>query len=209
MKITERYLWIAGLILAGFVIQNQSNNNANLQTLLITYDAESTIQNAQISDFNTQLSIVRAESHSQGFEEGKTQAGIALARGEALYDYTDGYHAAIGQNIEEADVLEVSEGILKELTALRKMVPRLLNQVTQITAEKEELKASQDYTVSLLLETLDEEEAVESSYLEILEMLLAEDTPPEVVVEDFVPNLPRLHDKRRVIEEEELVIEKE
>ena len=142
-------------------------------------------------------------------EEGKTQAGIALARGEALYDYTDGYHAAIGQNIEEADVLEVSEGILKELTALRKMVPRLLNQVTQITAEKEELKASQDYTVSLLLETLDEEEAVESSYLEILEMLLAEDTPPEVVVEDFVPNLPRLHDKRRVIEEEELVIEKE
>tara|TARA_R100000008_G_C3570001_1_gene161486 strand:+ start:517 stop:1149 length:633 start_codon:yes stop_codon:yes gene_type:complete len=209
MKMTERYLWIAGLILAGFVIQNQSNNNATLQTLLAAYDVESTIQNAQISDFNTQLSVVRAESHSQGFEEGKTQAGIALARGESLYDYTDGYHAAIGQNIEEADVLEISEGIFKELTTLRKMVPRLLNQVTQITTEKEELKASQDYAVSLLLETLDEEETVESSYLNILEILLAEDSPPEVVVEDFVPNLPRLDNRRLVIEEQEVVREDE
>ena len=135
MKMTERYLWIAGLILAGFVIQNQSNNNATLQTLLAAYDVESTIQNAQISDFNTQLSVVRAESHSQGFEEGKTQAGIALARGGSLYDYTDGYHAAIGQNIEEADVLEISEGIFKELTTLRKMVPRLLNLIGWIYSD--------------------------------------------------------------------------
>ena len=95
MKMTERYLWIAGLILAGFVIQNQSNNNANLQTLLVTYEAESKIQDAQINDFSVQLDAARDSSYSQGFEQGRTQAGVALAQGGSLYNYTDGYHAAM------------------------------------------------------------------------------------------------------------------
>jgi hypothetical protein len=97
MKTTERYLWIAGLILAGFVIQNQFNNNSSLQTLLVTYDAESKIQDAQINDFSQQLGLARDASYSKGFEDGRTQAGVILAHKSSLYSYTDGYHAALSQ----------------------------------------------------------------------------------------------------------------
>ena len=97
MKTTERYLWIAGIILAGFVIQNQLNNNSNLQTLLVTYDAESKIQDSQINDFRHQLSLARDASYSKGFEDGRTQAGVILAHKSSLYGYTDGYHAALSQ----------------------------------------------------------------------------------------------------------------
>jgi len=172
MKITERYLWIAGIILAGFVIQNTSNNNSNLETLLHTYEAETNIQDSQISDFTTQLAVIEAESYSHGFEAGKTQAGIALVKGEPLYDYADGYHAGISQGIEQSDVLEISAGIMSELNSLRQTLPRLMKQVESLTIENERLKETDsDYTLDLLLETLSQEEEVETSYLEILELL--------------------------------------
>ena len=97
MKITERYLWIAGIILAGFAIENQLSNNNNLQTLVATYDAESKIQEGQINDFSQQLSLARDASYSKGFEDGRTQAGVALVHKSSLYSYTDGYHAALSQ----------------------------------------------------------------------------------------------------------------
>ena len=172
MKMTERYLWIAGLILAGFVIQNQSNNNANLQTLLVTYEAESKIQDAQINDFSVQLDAARDSSYSQGFEQGRTQAGVALAQGGSLYNYTDGYHAAMSQVTEDA-YLDVAASVITELNTLRKMVPRLLNQVNQITAENEELKvpSNEAYVLEMLLDTLDLESNTEETYLEILDLL--------------------------------------
>ena len=172
MKMTERYLWIAGLILAGFVIQNQSNNNANLQTLLVTYDAESKIQDAQINDFSVQLNAVRDRAHSRGFEEGRTQAGVALAQGGSLYNYTDGYHAAMSQITEEA-YLDVAASVITELNNLRKMVPRLLNQVNQITVENEQLKSSstEAYVLEMLLDTLDLESNTDETYLEIIDLL--------------------------------------
>ena len=195
MKITERYLWIAGLILAGFAFQSQLDNSTTLRTLLQSYEVETNIQNAQINDFSTQMAVVRAESYSEGFEAGKSQAGIALARGGSLYDYTEGYHAAIAQNIEEADVLEVSAGIMTELTELRKMVPRLLNQTTKL---QEELDATVDsnYVVEMLIETLDAGESVDEAYLGIIDMLLESqgDAAP------IVPRFPRLEDKSIVKE---------
>ena len=139
---TERYLWIAAIILAAFVVENQSNNNATLQTLVDTYNAESKIQDEFINEFNIQLNAARDLSYSRGFEDGRTQAGIALAKGDSLYDYKDGYHAALTQIVDEEGILEVSKGIMTELNTLRKMVPRLLNQVQKITQENEEMKIS-------------------------------------------------------------------
>lgn len=165
MKTYERYLWIAGLILAGFAFQNQLNNNNNLQTLLVTYDAESKIQDAQISDFNIQLSVARDASYSNGFEAGKTQAGVALAGGGSLYNYTDGYHAAMSQVREEAH-LDVAESLLTELNALRKMVPRLLNQVNVLTQENDYLHG--DDLLDLLID-------VDETYLEIITDLISDE----------------------------------
>jgi hypothetical protein len=194
MKINERYLWIAGVILVGFAFQSQLNNNATLKTLLQSYEVETNIQNAQINDFSTQAAVIRAESYSEGFEAGKTQAGIALARGGSLYDYTEGYHAAIGQNIEEEDILEISEGIMTELTSLRKMVPRLLNQTTSLQSQLDAVVDSK-YIVEILLEALDAEEAVDEAYLDIIDTLLESQGYP-------VPTFPtRLQDKTMVKED--------
>ena len=172
MKITERYLWIAGLILAGFVVQNQLNNNNDLQTLLVTYEAESKIQDAQINDFSVQLDAARDASYSKGFEEGRTQAGVALAQGGSLYNYADGYHAAMSQVGDEAH-LDVAESLIKELNTLRKMVPRLLNQVNEVTQENDSLKRSptQEYLLDMILETLNYDDNAEETYIEIIEML--------------------------------------
>ena len=137
MKTTERYLWIAGIILAGFVIQNQLSNNNNLQTLLVTYGAESKIQDAQINDFAQQLNLARDASYSKGFEDGRTQAGVAFVHNSSLYNYTDGYHAAISQfGIADAD----GKGLTK------------------------------DFVYDLLLETLEQSDETEASYLELLDL---------------------------------------
>ncbi len=146
MKITERYLWIAGIILACFVIQNQFNNNSNLQTLLVTYDVESRIQDAQINDLSQQLGLTRDSAYSKGFEEGRTQAGVALIHKTSLYSYTDGYHAALSQfGIADED----GKGLTK------------------------------DFVYDLVLETLEQSDETEGSYLELLELLTDSNTEEE------------------------------
>ena len=104
MKIQERYLWIGGLILVGLLAQQKDKKADNLRTLITTYQLESNIQDAQISDFSQQLSTAKAEEYRQGFEDGRTQAGVAFMHEASMYNYTDGYHAAISQfGIADAD----------------------------------------------------------------------------------------------------------
>jgi len=99
-KINERIVWIAIIVLGAFMIQNQANNADNLMTILKTYDLETNIQKSEIVDFNNQLHAVRDNSYLRGFEAGKTQAGIAFVKGDSLYNYADGYHAAVSQFTE-------------------------------------------------------------------------------------------------------------
>ena len=100
MQIQERYLWIAGIILTGFIIQGQSKNNGDLKTLINSYQLESQIQNAQILDFGQGLDAIKGNEYSRGFEDGRGQAGIAFANGRPMLDYADGYHAALAQFTE-------------------------------------------------------------------------------------------------------------
>ena len=93
----ERLAWISLIVLGVFTIQNQANTNTDLNTLIETYHAETQIQKSAIMDFNNQLHSTRDSSYMRGFEAGKTQAGIALAQGDSLYGYTEGYHAAVSQ----------------------------------------------------------------------------------------------------------------
>lgn len=114
-KINERLVWISVVILGAFMIQNQLTTNANLETLLKTYNLESNIQKAEIVDFNNQLHAVRDNSYVRGFEAGKTQAGIALANDQALYDYKEGYHAALSQFEQPMEVNKSADSIFAEL----------------------------------------------------------------------------------------------
>ena len=64
MKIQERFLWIAALIVFAFFLQSQTSQINDLGTLLTTYEMESQIQEAQINDFSIQLDAARDASHT-------------------------------------------------------------------------------------------------------------------------------------------------
>ncbi len=123
MKIQERYLWIAGVILAGFVIQGQLKKSSDLETLLSTYQLESNIQDAQISDFGEQLSAAKDAHYQRGFEDGRTQAASVLAEAGSIYNYADGYHAAIEQN--SLFLISEEEKLFRELEEdIREMIKK-------------------------------------------------------------------------------------
>ena len=116
MKIQERYLWIGAILLMGFVAHNQSLKNDNLRTLITTYDLETNIQYAQLTDITQQIDIARQGAYNEGFEAGKTQAAVVLMNGESLYDYTEGYHAAVGQfGVVDPNGQGLSQDFLLEL----------------------------------------------------------------------------------------------
>ena len=170
MNIKERYIWILALVLVGFFFQNQEDRISDLNTLITTYGMEAQIQDQQINDFAFQLRSAEQIEYNKGFEDGRTQAGIALVQGGSLYDYADGYHAAVDQLSDESG-LEVSRGILVELENLRKIVPRLLNQVEEITEENERLKSTsyEDLLLEMVSDGIDYQIETEESYLELLE----------------------------------------
>ena len=197
-KINERIVWIAIIVLGAFMIQNQANNTNNLETILKTHDLETNIQKAEIVDFNNQLHAARDNSYSRGFEAGRTQAGIALANDEALYDYKDGYHAALTQQVEESAILEVSEGIIFELNSLRKMVPRLLNQNEALEADLARLRDS-EFLWNALMDDLESTEEVDEVYLDIIDLLL---DSPDQSVEVVAPPIPA-HQDRFITKQEE------
>ena len=113
MKIQERYLWILGIILSGFIIQNQSHDNKALNYIVSTHKLESSIQDAQIMDFSQSLLVVSSKEYSKGFEAGRSQAGIAFVNGRPMLDYADGYHAALDQF--DPDYINTEKALLKEL----------------------------------------------------------------------------------------------
>jgi hypothetical protein len=115
MQIQERYLWIASIILAGFVIQGQSKKNDDFKTLMTTYQLESEIQSSQIMDFSQEVSSIKSSEYQKGFEDGRSQAGIAFVNGRPMLEYADGYHAALEQFSES--YIREDEKLIRELEA--------------------------------------------------------------------------------------------
>ena len=115
ININERFIGISALVLAVFIFQSQSSEKETLRSLLLTYEAEMGIQNSQIQDLIGQSSLERGNSYSEGFENGRTQAGIALANGESLYGYKEGYHAALTQFTEPVKSNNSRDSVFSDL----------------------------------------------------------------------------------------------
>ncbi len=113
MLIQERYLWIAGIILAGFVIQGQSKKNDDLKTIITSYELESEIQSSQIMDFSQEVTSIKSNEYQKGFEDGRSQAGIAFVNGRPMLGYADGYHAALSQFTENH--IREDEDLIRQL----------------------------------------------------------------------------------------------
>ena len=97
ITLQERILWIIGAGLIAFHAENQLKRVDDMQTLLTTYQMETRIQDQQVEDFAQQLYSSDKSEYNRGFEDGKTQAAVILMNKGSLYNYRDGYHAAISQ----------------------------------------------------------------------------------------------------------------
>lgn len=115
MNIKERTFWIIAIIALLFFAQDQSQRFSNLDVLIKTYDLESNIQYSQLMDFNNQMSQASRLEYDRGFEDGRTQAAIALMNDKALYDYADGYHAALSQFSEPETPPDLDQNALLDL----------------------------------------------------------------------------------------------
>lgn len=115
MNIKERTFWIIAIIALLFFAQDQSQRFSNLDVLIKTYELESNIQHSQLMDFNHQMNQASRLEYDRGFEDGRTQAAIALMNDKALYDYADGYHAALSQFSEPETPLDLDQDVLLDL----------------------------------------------------------------------------------------------
>lgn len=115
MNIKERTFWMVAVIGLLFFLQDQSQRSHNLNTLIKTYELESNIQHSQLMDFNHQINESSRLEYQKGFEDGRTQAAIALMNDKALYNYADGYHAALSQFSEPETPPDLDQDVLLDL----------------------------------------------------------------------------------------------
>jgi len=98
-----------------FMFFKQSSTIGELNFLLKVHDAHQGMQKSQILDLMQSNRQESSESYSRGFEDGRTQAGIALAQGNSLYEYKDGYHAALTQFSEPMDTNKSMDTLFADL----------------------------------------------------------------------------------------------
>ena len=101
----ERTIWIFTTInvlvlctfFCGHTYQIHQEEVERLSFLIKTYDSETDILEAQLADTLSEISRRESSGYQEGFEAGRTQAGIAFLHDGALQSYGDGYHAALSQ----------------------------------------------------------------------------------------------------------------
>jgi len=121
-------------IFVGYVIVSFKHENENLKFLLSTYNVETHIQRSQLTDVLHSQHQARAEEYNRGFENGRTQAAIGLMDKEALFDYADGYHAAIEQMGDVSMVMpDIADAELEKelLEELDKDIKKLQNELDE------------------------------------------------------------------------------
>ena len=64
-------------------------------------------------DFSQEVTSIKSNEYRKGFEDGRSQAGIALINGRPMLDYADGYHAALAQFTE--DHIREDEDLIRQL----------------------------------------------------------------------------------------------
>ena len=97
----ERLFWLSGIILLAFYSMNQINHIESLEILDRNHALSYRIQNDQINELDRKLVEVEKQGYKQGFADGESHALITSMNGKNLYDYADGYHAALLQFTNE------------------------------------------------------------------------------------------------------------
>ena len=131
MNNKERLFWLSGLVLLAFFGVYKIEHIDRLESLDKSNALVHRIQVDQINDLVRKLQEVNSAEYDKGFKAGESHALIASLSGKNLYDYADGYHAALSQFtvdnkenmtnetytvfLELLEMLEVSENNYQEL----------------------------------------------------------------------------------------------
>ena len=111
----ERMLWVLTIfnlcLLFVHFNYNVSKKHDNMYILIETYKARTALLSEQLNEYTYSLSNKKAEQYNMGFEAGKTQAAIVLMNKHSLYEYADGYHAALTQ-FGEVDEVTPAQDII-------------------------------------------------------------------------------------------------
>ena len=120
----ERYLWIGVLILACLFCDRKMSQIESLELLNQHDQLNRQIQSDQINELTLKLNESDSVKYSQGFEDGKTHAMLAVIHDESLYGYAEGYHAAIDQLSKEMSSDEIKSQVTAYLDGLMKRISK-------------------------------------------------------------------------------------
>ena len=118
MNTKERYLWIGALIAALLFCDRKISQVERLEDLDKGYQLNARVQSDQINELINKSRNIDSHQYNQGFEDGKTHAMIASIHNENLYDYAEGYHAAINQISEELSSSELKAQVASYIDKL-------------------------------------------------------------------------------------------
>jgi hypothetical protein len=91
-------LLIALVIGVAFYVTDRKQWTIDKQDfLIIAHTQENRLLAAQLSDYSQQIYQTNYEEYRRGYDQGRTDMGIALMEGESMVNYSDGYHAALTQ----------------------------------------------------------------------------------------------------------------
>jgi|TARA_Y100000289_G_scaffold62654_1_gene72162 hypothetical protein len=97
MNNTERLFWLSGIILLSFFCMQKISYIEDLEILDKKSELSYRLQMDQMHDLTRELDRIETRGYDRGFKEGESHALISSINGTSLYDYADGYHAAISQ----------------------------------------------------------------------------------------------------------------
>jgi hypothetical protein len=111
MNNKERLFWLSGIVLLAFFGVYKIEHIDRLESLDRNNALVHRIQIDQIDDLVRRLQEVDKVEYNRGFKAGESHALIASLSGKNLYDYADGYHAALSQFASDdknmLDIIEV------------------------------------------------------------------------------------------------------
>lgn len=116
----ERLIWVSALVLIGFFCTNLLNKINTLELMKDQYELTSSVKTDQILDLMNQLDSSKETQYQSGYLNGQQHAMIASIKGEHVYDYADGYHAALDQFAGQKNDAEIYELFNQTLDLLDK-----------------------------------------------------------------------------------------
>lgn len=101
MNNKERLFWLSGIIFLSFFCINRIDSVEKLEILDRTNQFSYRLQLDQINELSQKLIEGKDSYYDRGFREGESHALLKSISGDSLYDYADGYHAALSQFTNE------------------------------------------------------------------------------------------------------------